>query len=267
MESTSLSRRDENVLEKMKDPESNPLMAVLIDSALPRDPNIHQPSVYERVSQRERDIVVTMQQLEMQLAGLKTATPVLDPTKEYKTCVAHLGQLIAEYPQYASARNNRAQALRRLYGDGMLLRVDDPKALAQGAQFSEKKEAAAMALSDLDEAVKLLTPKSLFSSISPQASKTLALSHTQRAALYHITAKGLPDETDRSGLSIHEGRKEIGWSKMNFEEAASRDFALGGRYGNEIAKGLAVATNPTAKLCGQMVREAMKKEYGPAFEV
>ena len=43
------------------------------------------------------------------------------------------------------------------------------------------------------------------------------------------------------------------------------DFAMGGRYGNEIAKGLAVSTNPTAKLCGQMVREAMKKEYGPGF--
>lgn len=61
-------------------------------------------------------------------------------------------------------------------------------------------------------------------------------------------------------------RKEVQWSKMEFEAAASRDFALGGRYGNEIAKGLAVATNPTAKLCGQIVREAMKKEYGPAFE-
>ena len=53
--------------------------------------------------------------------------------------------------------------------------------------------------------------------------------------------------------------------EIDFEEAASRDFALGGRYGNEIAKGLAVSTNPTAKLCGQMVREAMKKEYGPAY--
>ncbi|KAK7980640.1 hypothetical protein PG990_003493 [Apiospora arundinis] len=264
MDPTSLSRRDENVLEKMKDPESNPLMAVLVDSALPKDPNIHQPSIYERVSQRERDIVVAMQQIEMQLAGLKTAAPALDPTEEYKTCVAHLGQLIAEYPRYASVRNNRAQALRRLYGDRMLLHVDDSTGLAQSAEFSEKKEAAAMALSDLDEAVKLLTPKSLFASISPQASKTLALSHTQRAALYHMTAKGLSDEIQ---LNIHEGRKEIGWSKIDFEEAASRDFALGGRYGNEIAKGLAVATNPTAKLCGQIVREAMKKEYGPGFEV
>ncbi|KAK8107732.1 uncharacterized protein PG998_009745 [Apiospora kogelbergensis] len=264
MDSTSLSRRDENVLEKMKDPESNPLMAVLIDPTLPKDPNIHQPSIYERVSQRERDIVVAMQQLEMQLAGLQTATPASNPTEKYKTCVAQLGQLIAEYPQYASVRNNRAQALRRLYGDKMLSHMDDPTALAQGAESPEKREAAATVLSDLDEAVKLLTPKSIFASISPQASKTLSLSHTQRAALYHMTAKGL---SDGAYLNIHDGRKETGWSKMDFEEAASRDFALGGRYGNEIAKGLAVATNPTAKLCGQIVREAMKKEYGPGFEV
>jgi hypothetical protein len=36
---------------------------------------------------------------------------------------------------------------------------------------------------------------------------------------------------------------------------------MGGRYGNEIAKALAVSANPTAKLCGEMVREAMRKEY------
>lgn len=66
-------------------------------------------------------------------------------------------------------------------------------------------------------------------------------------------------------LDVGLERKETTWQKLDFEEAASRDFALGGRYGNDIAKGLAVSTNPTAKLCGQMVREAMKKEYGPAF--
>jgi hypothetical protein len=37
---------------------------------------------------------------------------------------------------------------------------------------------------------------------------------------------------------------------------------LGGRYGNEIARALAVSANPTAKLCGEMVREALRKEFG-----
>lgn len=51
------------------------------------------------------------------------------------------------------------------------------------------------------------------------------------------------------------------WTVEDLEELASRDFMMGGRYGNEIARGLAVATNPTAKLCGSIVREAMRKEF------
>ena len=57
---------------------------------------------------------------------------------------------------------------------------------------------------------------------------------------------------------------EAHWKAIEFEEHASRDFMLGGRYGNEIAKALAVSANPTAKLCGEMVREAMRKEYAGA---
>ncbi|KAI1418198.1 hypothetical protein F5Y13DRAFT_37076 [Hypoxylon sp. FL1857] len=261
MTTSSLSRRDFNVLEKIKDPESNPLTAVIVDATLPKDPNITDTSVYDRVSRKERDIVLAMQNLEMQLAGLRPASTI-EPLTEYRQCVSELGELISEYPSYASARNNRAQALRRLYGDTMILSgVDSPKGLLKDADDLEKSEAAALALSDLDKAVALLTPKSLFASLSPQAGKTLSLAHTQRAAIYHMTAKHFP----AGRVANMAERKEVAWTKIDFEEAASRDFALGGRYGNEIAKGLAVSTNPTAKLCGQMVREAMKKEYGPAY--
>ncbi|KAI0837359.1 hypothetical protein F5Y06DRAFT_87833 [Hypoxylon sp. FL0890] len=257
----SLTRRDFNVLEKIKDPESNPLTAVIVDATLPKDPNITDTSIYDRVSQKEREIVLAMQNLEMQLAGLRP-TSTTEPLTEYQQCVSRLGELISEYPNYASARNNRAQALRRLYGDTMLLSgVGSPKGLLKDADDLEKSEAAALALSDLDQAISLLTPKSLFASISPQAGKTLSLAHTQRAAIYHMTAKALP----AGRVADMAERKEVAWTKIDFEEAASRDFALGGRYGNEIAKGLAVSTNPTAKLCGQMVREALKKEYGPAY--
>ncbi|KAI1460802.1 hypothetical protein F4805DRAFT_454247 [Annulohypoxylon moriforme] len=258
---SSLSRHDFNVLEKIKDPESNPLTAVIVDSTLPKDPNITDTSVYDRVSKKERDIVLAMQQLEMQLAGLRPASTT-EPIEEYRQCVSRLGELISEYPDYASARNNRAQALRRLYGDTMLLTgVHNPNRLLRDLDGAETSQVATLALSDLDKAITLLTPKSLFASISPQAGKTLSMAHTQRAAIYHMTAKSFqPGHVP----SVPE-RKEAEWTKIEFEEAASRDFALGGRYGNEIAKGLAVSTNPTAKLCGQMVREAMKKEYGPAY--
>ncbi|KAI2471832.1 hypothetical protein F4781DRAFT_78747 [Annulohypoxylon bovei var. microspora] len=258
---SSLSQHDFNVLEKIKDPESNPLTAVVVDATLPKDPNITDTSVYDRVSKKEREIVLAMQHLEMQLAGLRPASTT-EPIEEYRRCVSRLGELISDYPNYASARNNRAQALRRLYGDAMLLTgVHSPNTLLRDTDDAEKSQAAVLALLDLDKAIALLTPKSLFASISPQAGKTLSLAHTQRAAIYHMTAKFF-----QAGqvASVSE-RKEVAWTKIEFEEAASRDFAMGGRYGNEIAKGLAVSTNPTAKLCGQMVREAMKKEYGPSY--
>ncbi|KAI0194674.1 hypothetical protein EV127DRAFT_197378 [Xylaria flabelliformis] len=261
MAQSSLSRRDLHVLEKMKDPEANPMTAVMVDKNLPKDPNITDTSVYERVSQKEREIVLAIQQLEMELAGLRPSTST-QPTNDYRRCIDDLGQLIRENPRYASARNNRAQALRRLYGDTMILPGQfDRKALISNASEDEISQAALTTLSDLDEAISLLTPKSSFAPISPTTGNTLSQSHTQRAAIYYMTSKSI-----RSDMTISLGeRKEEKWSKLDFESAASRDFALGGRYGNEIAKALAVSTNPTAKLCGQIVREAMKKEYGPAF--
>ncbi|KAI1422766.1 hypothetical protein F5Y12DRAFT_594090 [Xylaria sp. FL1777] len=257
----SLSRRDFNVLEKIKDPEANPVAAVMVDPNLPKDPNITDTSVYERVSQKERDIVLAIQQLEMELAGLRSSTST-EPTNDYRRCVHDLGQLISENPRYASARNNRAQALRRLYGDTMILPGQrDVKALVQDADTDAISQAALTTLSDLDEAISLLTPKSPFAPISPIAGRTLSQAHTQRAAMYYMTSKFIRSD----GAICLGGRKEEKWTRLDFESAASRDFALGGRYGNEVAKGLAVSTNPTAKLCGQIVREAMKKEYGPAF--
>ncbi|KAI1817555.1 hypothetical protein GGS20DRAFT_504103 [Poronia punctata] len=262
MAQVSLSRRDFHVLEKIKDPEANPMAAVIIEESLPKDPNVTDASLYERVAQKERDIVAAIQQLEMGLAGLRPSTST-NPINDYRQCVNDFGQLISEAPKYASARNNRAQALRRLYGDTMILpgRPGSKAALVQEADEKEVSEAAAMALSDLDEAISLLTPKTLSSSISPVTARTLSLAYTQRAAIYYMTSKAIGSDMT---ISLN-GRPEEKWTKLDFESAASRDFALGGRYGNEIAKGLAVSTNPTAKLCGQIVREAMKKEYGPAF--
>ncbi|KAI1388817.1 uncharacterized protein F4822DRAFT_259069 [Hypoxylon trugodes] len=280
MATNSLSRRDINVLEKIKDPESNPLTAVIVDASLPKDPNITNIKIYDDISQKERDVISAMQKFETQLANFQrhdsTAESVNETqdadlerhysvaglVKEYRQCVSRIGDIISEYPDYASARNNRAQALRRLHGDTMLFPGGHgPGGLQHDADAAERRQAAVLALSDLDKAIALLTPKSLFASISPQAGKTLALAHTQRAAIYYTTSKFF----QTSKVADIRERKEATWTKIDFEEAASRDFALGGRYGNEIAKGLAVSTNPTAKLCGQMVREAMKKEYGPAY--
>lgn len=265
MTTVSLSRHDINVLEKIKDPESNPAAGVVIDSALPRDPHVVDHSVYERVMERERTIIRTLQAIETQLISFQSEEDSDKAIESYKTCVSDFGNLISDYPLYASARNNRAQIMRRLYGDAMLLNYTStmPMPLIPQPEQAEKRKAAMETLDDMDTAIRLLTPPLPSTPMSAQAARTLSMAHTQRAAIYLRTAKLLLDRQ----LDIDDSRPEASWSRVDFEEAASRDLALGGRYGNQIAKALAVSVNPTAKLCGQIVREAMQKEYGPAFEM
>ncbi|KAF6821211.1 Tetratricopeptide repeat protein 36-like protein [Colletotrichum sojae] len=262
MASLLLSRHDVHVLEKIKDPEFDPSTNALLDLSLPRDPQITENSIYERVIQKERLIILEMQHLELQLAGLRPKT-VTEPAHEYRALLMKLDDFILEFPNYASARNNRVQTLRRLYGDTMLLAgaPATPQRLIDDPDLTELKQKSKVVLEDVEKSISLLTPHTMFGAISPQAAKTLSLAYTQRAAIYHMTAKLVAG----TAVLVDDDRRESKWTKIEFEEAASRDFAMGGRYGNEIAKGLAVSTNPTARLCGQMVREAMKKEYGPSF--
>lgn len=263
MTTVSLSKRDINILEKIKDPEFNPESEITIDPSAPRDPQIIDTSVYERVVAKERNIIKSIQGLELQLSQTRSIEGSDTAIRGYQQCVTDLGELIAEHPNYASARNNRAQAFRRLYGDAMLLdnTAGMPMPLIDEPEVSEKHFAAATLLEDLEQSIQLLSPTSLNAPLSPQAARTLSMAHTQRAAVYLKTANLAAHRT----LDIPVGRQEAEWTRLEFEEAASLDLALGGRYGNEVAKGLAVSVNPTAKLCGQMVREAMKKEYGPSF--
>lgn len=257
----SLSKNDLNVLQKIKDPESDPTAGVLVDPNLPRDPHVTDIDIYNAVVSKEREVLRLFQKMEMELANLAPKT-VEDPTTSYREGVSKLGEIIREHPNYASARNNRAQALRRLYGDELLVGGGSNQVLVSNSTTEERMDAATTILDDLDVAVQLLSPATPKTPISPQAAKTLSMSFTQRAAVYHATVKGFPATSTLEGLIK---RQESGWSKMDFEEAAAGDFAKGGWYGNEVAKGLAVSVNPTAKLCGQMVREALKKEYGPAY--
>lgn len=264
MASVDLTTRDVNVLEKIKDPESNPAVGLVLDERLPRDPQITNPDTYDALSQRERAIIVQIRELEKDLMKPGADNGQEACIKGYRDCIVLFDALITEYPNYASARNNRAQIMRRLYGDAMLLSYTSgmPMPLVPEPSREEKTQAAATALSDLDTSIALLTPPSFRSSMSPTAARTLSLAFTQRAAIYLKTSKLLEDRQ----LDMSDERPESRWARINFEEAASHDLALGGRFGSEIAKGLAVSVNPTAKLCGQIVREAMKKEYGPAFE-
>ncbi|CAM1503981.1 Fc.00g015720.m01.CDS01 [Cosmosporella sp. VM-42] len=263
MTAVSLSRHDINVLEKIKDPESNPLAGIVLDPSMLRDPHITDSGVYERVIEKEREIIRSIQKLETQLRDLRSDEAKNTSISGYRGCLSDMDRLISEHPNYASARNNRVQILRRLYGDALLLSdtSDSPMPLIETPEKSERRQVAATLLKDTEVSIALLSPQTPQSPLSPQTARTLSMAHTQRAAVYLKTAKLLFHRS----LEIDDGLLESHWTKIDLEEAASRDLAFGGRYGNPIAKGLAVSVNPTAKLCGQIVREAMKKEYGPAY--
>ncbi|QUC23970.1 uncharacterized protein UV8b_08211 [Ustilaginoidea virens] len=272
MSHVDLSTRDANVLEKIKDPEFTPAAAAATDPSLPPDPHVADPAVYAALVARERAIVTRVQAAEAQLAQLAQLAQAADaadhPARQgYARCLADLDALVAERPDYASARNNRAQVLRRLYGDAMLLdetaAAPPPLPLVEHPPAGEKRQAAARALGDLDAAIALLGPHAAAATpVSPQAARTLAMAYTQRAAIYLRTAKLLPHRA----LDVDGARAEGAWTRVDFEQAASHDLACGGRYGSQVARGLAVSVNPTAKLCGEIVREAMRKEYGPSFD-
>lgn len=263
MTQVNLSQRDINVLEKMRDPDYNPAANLVVDERLPRDPQITDPDTYDALSRRERDIISSIQKLELELSqsGAEDADEVASAA--YMDCVTKLDALISEYPNYASARNNRAQVMRRLYGDLMLLSytTGPNMPLITDPNHDEKLRASATALDDLDTSISLLTPAQFSSPMAPTAAKTLSSALTQRGAIYLQTGKLM----SARALDIDPSRREASWDQHQFQEAASHDLALGGRYGNEIAKNLAVSVNPTAKLCGQIVREAMRKEYGPGI--
>lgn len=263
MATSSLTTHDLSILQKIADPESGPSAPLLLDASQPKDPHYPDPKDYAMITQAERSIITSIQQVELQEAGLspRSEDSSLDILKTYHTAINDLSIILSSFPNYASARNNRAQALRRLYGDLILIKSSPEPGTASRAKATEAEllQAGTDILDDLDTAIRLLTPATPFSPLSPTAARTLSQAYTQRGALYHLTAKAYSQKG--AELRIDQSRKERNWSVVDFEENASRDFMMGGKLGNEVAKQMAVVANPTAKLCGDMVREAMKKEF------
>ena len=79
-------------------------------------------------------------------------------------------------------------------------------------------------------------------------------------------------KAERDGEYDHEGKKEHqhidlpseiwGLDREALEDWASEDFEMGARYGNEVARGMARAMNPYARLCGAVVGEVLRREMG-----
>lgn len=210
----SLTQHDLSILEKIKDPEAGPAAPLVIDESLPRDPHVTDPAQYSRVIERERAIINSIEATEIQMAGLSSNPSSVPLLSQYLDCVKRFDELIEEYPNYASSRNNRAQSLRRIYGDGMLVkstgtRKDEAPSLDPAASDETLISASNTILVDLSTAIQLLTPLTPFTPLSAPAAKTLSQAYTQRGALYHLTAKWLASKDSR--LRINESRREAGW--------------------------------------------------------
>lgn len=244
MATLTLTQHDLTILDKIKDPEASSSSPVLIDPSLPRDPHITDQDVYASLVQKESNCIklIMDESLPPSASSLRVPLEILDG-------------IIEEYPDYASARNNRAQALRMIYGDKILETPDR----CDSSVFSHAKAI----LKDLSIAILLLSPSSPFEALHPASAKTLSQAYSQRGALYLSAAKLISSSSMTDSKScLSPDLDEASWGEIEFREAASRDFFMGGKYGNPMAKALAVATNPTAKLCGEIIKEAMRREYG-----
>ncbi|CAF9929760.1 MAG: hypothetical protein GOMPHAMPRED_005477 [Gomphillus americanus] len=234
-ESKLLSTNDGAVLSQIFDPESAPSAGILVDTTLHEDPYYTDPVRWNVLKQREKAIVLQVE----------TAMKNKEPLSCLRQIAADMRVLMDVFPLGACLLNDYAQIIRLQYGNDLLLNLH-PEPLKE-------------ALQALDKAIDLLKPVSQ-GAVSPAQCRTLAQAYTQRGALFHGLASSLSKDPSQKLCISALAHLTI----VDLQEAASRDFFMGGRYGNEVGRALAVHTNPTAKLCGQMVQNAMRKEFSSA---
>lgn len=228
----SLTSNDAAVLQALFDAESSPSSGVTIDSTLPAWPATVNISPEELIALKEREVEIVRELQD---------TPSHDTVK---AAIQKFDSLLKQCPTYPSAYINRAQALRML---------DDALFTPQAAGISSQ------IFADLSKAITLATPISPADPVSSVQARLLADAHTHRGYLLlkaaRVQKEVLKDETEHT---LPESLANV--ESDQIEEMASRDFFFGGRYGNKVAQQLAVQTNPYAKMCGAIVKEAMRKE-------
>ncbi|KAG5367891.1 hypothetical protein CJU90_0069 [Yarrowia sp. C11] len=144
-----------------------------------------------------------------------------DSVNNVKRAIEQLKEIIVEAPKYASVYNNLAQ-LERILGQ-------------KGENSASKQEI----VSNLERAIKLAGPDQLI--ISKMQATVLQQAYAQLGQIYMESRNDTEDS----------------WGD---EEKASECFRRAGEYGNKIAAELAVKVNPYARLCGNIVREALIEE-------
>lgn len=257
---SALSPSDSKILHAVFDPESAPeTPRITIDPSLPPDAHISSAALLSTLRARELAAVKVVEKYAGSDDDQRGKSGVYEKAK------ALLDTVIAEYPFYASAWNNRAQLRRWRCSDAGGFAGESGASVGEEVR-KEARRCMMEALEDLDRAIALASPPSSSpdKAVSPAQGKLLAQAWTQRAAIFWGTAKAL----SRSGMSLFPVQDDeeapiwSTWDKTRFEEEGSRCFFMAGLYGSEIGRAMAVLSNPTAKLCGNIVKEAMRGERG-----
>ena len=225
---TSLSSRDNLVLQSLFDPEASSAPAAEKSAATTSLPHFTEHT-FSAIEKREHGILQA-------LANDQQGKLVVE------SVIQNLSKLIDEFPQYASAYVNRAQASR------LLIDVED---LFSSRHASE----SARIFNDLSRGIELATPSDSPDSTSAHQSKVLATAYTHRGFLLLKVA-----DMVKNGRTVHVVGSLATSNAASIEEIASEDFARGGRYGNPLGKQMAVRTNPYAKMCGAIVKDALQQE-------
>jgi hypothetical protein len=260
----NLSQADEQILAQVFDPESSPdTPQIKIDPSLPADIHIADPAILKSLKKRELEAIQLVESYSTtstsrpSVIHTTTSTPDDELAKDqvYNQALELLESLITEYPSYASAYNNRAQLRRWRYGE---------KALLDSSRGSPAGESLDLALHDLDAAIRLGSPSSSVgnTAVSPTQAKLLSQAWTQKGAIFwglgRRSGTGSSNSSEKSGTQAESEWRT--WDKMRLEEEGSKCFFMAGLYGSEMGRTMAVKANPYARLCGGIVREAMRRE-------
>ncbi|TAQ87898.1 hypothetical protein B7494_g3789 [Chlorociboria aeruginascens] len=233
---SKLAPSDIAILSQIFDPESAPSSQSLINPSLPADPQI--PS--HVLSELKATEVSAIRPIESSSSSLSE-----DQKDElFETSYGILSELIERHPSYASAYNNRAQLVRWRFGEGIFV---------PGEGGNEERERLGTVMQDLERAIALAsTSRERGEGVSQEQARVLSQAYVQRGLVYLGLAKRLKGPG--------EGRSSEGMDAERLEEKAGRDFGIGGKYGSLVGRQMSVHLNPYAKMCGGIVREALRKE-------
>jgi hypothetical protein len=228
---TSLSANDKRILNALFDPETLPSSearskdASTIDNSLPPHPTISS-SRLSTLETQQHDLI-------RELSSSSSISEIDDALRREHA-------VVEEWPSYPSAYLNCA----------MLHRMNIEASLKKDETvFSGPAKKIEALFDNLALAVKNASPsQSTFSiaAVSPYQARILRTAFSHRAYLYL--------KASETGV-VWDGK-----SKTELEELASKDFAAAARYGDEVAREMSVRTNPYAKMCGAIVKNALREE-------